>query len=194
MAAVTVHNDFGAQKIKAVSFLLFPQPFAMKWWDQMPWSSFFECWDFKFNQLFHSLLSVFFKRLFSSFAFCHKVGVICISEVIDISPGNLDSSSCFLQGGNIQPWCVPFLIWNQSVAQCPVLTVASWPAYRFLRRQLRWSGIPISFRIFQFIVIHIVKSFGIVNKAEIDVFLELSSFFDGPADVGNLISGFSAFF
>ena len=45
----------------------------------------------------------------------------------------------------------------------------------------------------QFIVIHTVKGFGIVNKAEMDVFLELSCFFHDPADVGNLISGFSAF-
>ena len=45
----------------------------------------------------------------------------------------------------------------------------------------------------QFIVIHTVKGFGIVNKAEIDVFLELSCFFDDPEDVGNLISGSSAF-
>src|SRR5574337_1169451 len=45
----------------------------------------------------------------------------------------------------------------------------------------------------QFIVIHTVKGFGIVNKAEIDVFLELSCFFSDPADVGNLISGSSAF-
>ena len=45
----------------------------------------------------------------------------------------------------------------------------------------------------QFIVIHIVKGFGIVNKAEIDVFLELSCFFDDPMDVANLISGSSAF-
>ena len=45
----------------------------------------------------------------------------------------------------------------------------------------------------QFTVIHIVKGFGIVNKAEIDAFLELSCFFDAPADVGNLISGSSAF-
>ena len=45
----------------------------------------------------------------------------------------------------------------------------------------------------QFIGIHIVKGFGIVNKAEIDVFLELSCFFHDPADVGNLISGFPAF-
>ena len=45
----------------------------------------------------------------------------------------------------------------------------------------------------QFVVIHTVKGFGIVNKAEIDVFLELSCFFDDAADVGNLISGSSAF-
>ena len=45
----------------------------------------------------------------------------------------------------------------------------------------------------QFIVIHTVKGFGIVNKAEIDAFLELSCFFHNPADVGNLISGSSAF-
>ena len=45
----------------------------------------------------------------------------------------------------------------------------------------------------QFIVIHTVKGFGIVNKAEIDVFLECSCFFHDPADVGNLISGSSAF-
>ena len=44
----------------------------------------------------------------------------------------------------------------------------------------------------QFIVIHIVKGFGIVNKVDIDVFLELSCFFNDPADVGNLISGSSA--
>ena len=45
----------------------------------------------------------------------------------------------------------------------------------------------------QFIVIHTVKGFGIVDKAEIDVFLELSCFFDDPVDVGNLSSGSSAF-
>ena len=45
----------------------------------------------------------------------------------------------------------------------------------------------------QFVVIHIVKDFGVVNKAEIDVFLELSHSFNDPTDVGNLISGSSAF-
>ena len=78
-----------------------------------------------------------------------------------------------------------FPFWKQSI----VLTVASWLAYRFLRRQVRWSGIPISWRIFQFLVIHTIKGFGIVNKAEVDVFLEPSCFFNDPMDVGNLISG-----
>ena len=56
-----------------------------------------------------------------------------------------------------------------------------------------WSGIPISWRIFHSLLwsTH-SKGFGIVNKVEIDVFLELSCFFDDPADVGNLISGSSA--
>ena len=73
-------------------------------------------------------------------------------------PACVSSSQAFLmmysaykwikQGDNIPPWCTPFPIWNQSVVPCPVLTVASWPAYRFLKRQVRWSGIPISLRIF----------------------------------------------
>ena len=45
----------------------------------------------------------------------------------------------------------------------------------------------------QFVVIHTVKGFGVVNKAEVDVFLELSCFIDDPMDVGNLISGSSVF-
>ena len=84
-------------------------------------------------------------------------------------------------------------IWNQSVVPCTVLTVASWTAYRFLKRQVRWSVIPISLRIFQFVVIHTAKAFGVVNKAKVDVFLKLSCFFCDPMDVGNLISDSSAF-
>ena len=45
----------------------------------------------------------------------------------------------------------------------------------------------------QFVMIHTIKGFGIVNKAEVDVFLEFSCFFDDPTDIGNLISGSSAF-
>ena len=91
----------------------------------------------------------------------------------------------------MQPWCTPFPIWNQSVVPCPVLTVASWPAYRFLKRQVWYSHLFQNFP--QFIVIHTVKGFGIINKAEVDVFLECSCFFDDPMDVGNLISGSCAF-
>ena len=54
----------------------------------------------------------------------------------------------------------------------------------------RWSGIPISLRIFQLVVIHTVKGFGVVTKAEVGVFLELSCFSDDPTDVGNMISAF----
>ena len=56
-----------------------------------------------------------------------------------------------------------------------------------------WPGIPISLRIFQFVVIHTAKGFSIVNEAELDVFLELSCFFYDPTYVGSLISGSSAF-
>ena len=55
------------------------------------------------------------------------------------------------------------------------------------------SGIFNCLRIFQFVVIHTVKGFGTVNKTEVDVFLELSCFFYDPTNIGNLISGFSAF-
>ena len=71
------------------------------------------------------------------------------------------------QDDNIQPWHTPFPIWNQSVFPCPFLTVVSWRAYRFLRRQGRWSGIPISKNFPQLVVIHTVKGFGVVSKAEI---------------------------
>ena len=63
----------------------------------------------------------------------------------------------------------------------------------FLRKQVSWSGIPISLRIFQFVVFYTVKGFSVVSEAEVDVFLEFSSFFYDPIDVGNFISGSSAF-
>ena len=49
------------------------------------------------------------------------------------------------QGDNTQPWRTPFPVWNQSVVPCPVLMVASWPSYRFLKRQVKWSSIPMTF-------------------------------------------------
>ena len=59
--------------------------------------------------------------------------------------------------------------------------------------KVAWKKIPLSLRIFQFVVIHIVKGFNIVNEAEVDDFLEFSCIFYNPTDIGSLISGSSAF-
>ena len=76
---------------------------------------------------------------------------ILIPTCASSSPAFLMTYSAYKlnkQVDSIQPWRTPSPIWNQSVVPCPVLTVASWPAYRFLKRQFKCSGIPISFRIF----------------------------------------------
>ena len=88
------------------------------------------------------------------------------------------------QGDNIQSHAL-FPISNHFVIPCPVLTVVSWPAHKFCRKQVRshlFKNFPL------FVVIHTVK-----GLSEADVFLELSCFFYDPTDVGNLISGSSAF-
>ena len=63
----------------------------------------------------------------------------------------------------------------------------------FSRSRSNGQVLPFIKNFPHFVVIHTVKGFGIINKGEIDVFLELSCFFDDPADVGNLISGSCAF-
>ena len=129
-------------------------------------------WMLSFKPTFLPFSFTFIKRLFSSLLSAVRVVssaylrlLIFLLEIL--IPAYASSSLAFLmmysayklnkQGDNIQPWHTPFLIWNQSVVPCPVLTVASWPVYRFLRRQVRWSGIPIFWRIFQFVEIHTVK-------------------------------------
>ena len=80
------------------------------------------------------------------------------------------------------------------VVACPVLTVASW-LYTGPQEAGHLVWYAHLFKNFpQFVVIHTVKGFGIVNKAEVDVFLELSCFVSDSTDVGSLISGSSAFF
>ena len=71
--------------------------------------------------------------------------------------------------GDIQPSPTAFPMWNQFFISCPVLTLASWSAYRFLRRHIRWSGIPISLRIFHSCNLH-NKAFSVVNETEVDFF------------------------
>ena len=110
-----------------------------------------------------SLSSFTFKRLFSSSSpsAIRVVSSVYLRLLIFLPavliPACAASSRAFCmmysayklnkQGDNIQPWRTPFPIWNPSVFPCPVLTVASWPAYTFLRRQVRWPGILISWRI-----------------------------------------------
>ena len=173
----------------------------MKWWDWVPWSSLFECWIS--SQLFHSPPSPSSRGcsvplLLLPSAYLRLLIFLTAILVPACASTSLPFCMCSAyklnkQGDNIQPWHTPFPIWIQSVVPCPVLTVASCPAYRFHRRQIRWSGIPLSWRIFQFNVIHTVKGFSVVNEAETDVFMEFSCFFNDPTDVQNLISGSSAF-
>ena len=162
MAAVTIRSDFGAQKNK-VSHCFHCLPIYF------PWSDGARCHDFSFLNVelkpsFSLSSFTFIKRLFSS-SLLSAISVVSSAYLrlliflpAILIPACVSSSPTFLmmysayklnkQGDNIQPWCTPFPIWNQSVVPCPVLTVASWPAYKFLKRQVRWSGIPISFRIF----------------------------------------------
>ena len=124
----------------------------------------FVFWMLSFKPTFSLSSSTFIKRLFSSSSLSaiRMVSSAYLRLLIFLPailiPACASSSPVFLmmysayqlnkQGDNIQPWRTPFPTWNQYVVPCPVPTVASWPAYRFLKRQVRWSDIPISWRIF----------------------------------------------
>ena len=119
-------------------------------------------WMLSFKPTFSLSYFTFIKRLFSSSLSAIRVVSSAYLRLLIFLPAILipacaSSSPVFhmmysayklnKQGDNKQPWHIPFPIWNQSIVPCLVLTVASWPAYRFLRRQVWWSGIPISWRI-----------------------------------------------
>ena len=126
-------------------------------------------WVLSFKPTFSLSSFTFIKRLFSSSslsalrvmssAFLRLLiflPAILIPACASSNPAFLMMYSAYKlskQGDSIQPWCTPFLIWNQSVVPCPVLTVASWPGYRFLLRHF-FKNFP------QFVVIHTVKGFG----------------------------------
>ena len=182
MAAVTICSDFGAQENKVCHYLhCFPT--------YLPWSDGTGCHDLSFWMLgFKPTFSLssftVIKRLFSSSSLS-AIRVVSSASLrlliflpAILIPACASSRPAFhmmysayklkKQGDNTQLWCTPVPIWNQSVVPCPALTVASWPAYRFLKRQERWPGISIFWRIFQLVVIHTVKDFSIVNRAEVD--------------------------
>ena len=158
MAAVTICSDFGAQKNK-VSHCF---PICLPWSDRTGCRD-LVFWMLSFEPAFSLTSFTSIKSLFSSSSLS-AIRVVSSAYLrlliflpADLIPACASSSPAFLimystyklnkQGDNIQPSCTPFLVWNQSVVPCPVLTIASRPAYRFLKRQFRWSGIPISFRI-----------------------------------------------
>ena len=159
MAAVAICSDFGAPKNKVCHCF----PIYLPWSDGTRYHGPIIFWMLNFKPTFSLSSFTFIKRLFSSLlSAIRMVSSVYLRLLIFLLailiPACASSSPAFLmmysayklnkQGDNIQPWRTPFPIRNQSVVPCPVLTVASWPAYRFLRRQIRWSGIPISFRIF----------------------------------------------
>ena len=115
-------------------------------------------WMLSFNPNFPLSSFIFIKRLFIS-SLLSVIRVVSsaylrllIFLLATLIPACASSSPAVLrmysayklnkQGEHIQPWHTPFLSWNQSVVPCLVLTIAPWPTYRFLRRQVRWSGIP----------------------------------------------------
>ena len=150
MAAITICSDFGVQKNKL--FPLFPHLFSHEVME--PDAMILVFWMLSFKPTFSLSSFTFIKRLFSSFSLSAlRVVSSAYLRLLRFLPGILipayvSSNPAFLMmysayklsklGDNIQPWRTPFPIWNQSVVPCPVLTVASWPAYRFLKRQVLW--------------------------------------------------------
>ena len=145
MALVTICSDFGAYENKR-KFPLFPHLFAMSDGTRCHDLSLLNV-EFQANFLLSSF--TFIKRLFSSSSLS-AIRVVSSAYLrwllfllAILIPAYASSSLAFhmmcsayklnKQGDNIQPWCTPLLIWNQSIVPCPVLTVASWPVYRFTR-------------------------------------------------------------
>ena len=121
-------------------------------------------WMLSFKPAFSLCTFTFIKRFFSSSSLsairvvspAYLKLLVFLLEILIAACASSSLEFCMMysahnlnkQGDGIQLWHTPFPIWNQSVVPCPILNVASWLAYRFHRRQIRWSGIPISSSIF----------------------------------------------
>ena len=162
VTAVTIHSDFGAQENKICHCFHFSH-ICLLWSNGTRWYD-LSFWILSFKPAFWLSCFTFIRRLFSS-SLLSAIRVVSAAYLrllvflLAILILVCDSSSLAFhmmyyayklnkQGDNIQPWCTPFLIFNQSAIPCTVLTAASWLANRLLRRQVRWSGILISLRIF----------------------------------------------
>ena len=125
---------------------------------------FYFFWMLSFKPAFSLSSFTFNKRLFGSsllsairiLSSAYLILLIFLPEILTPTYASSSPAFCMIyfayklnkQDDNIQPWCTPFLIWNQSIVRCSRPAVPSWPAYRFFRRHVRWSGITISLRIF----------------------------------------------
>ena len=161
MTAVTIHSDFGNKENKLCHCFHFAPSISHEVMGLNP--RIFILWMFSFKPAFSLPSFTLIKKLFSSSSYCgirvvSSAYLMLIFPPAILIPAYASSSLAFLmmysayklykQGDKIQPWCTSFPIFNQYVFSCPVLTIVSWPAYRFFRRQVRWSCIPISLRIF----------------------------------------------
>ena len=156
MAAVAIHSDIGAKKIKSVTVFIVSPSICQE-----------------VMGLEDAVIFVFwmlsFKPAFSLFFYPSSGGPLVPLHFLPLEwyhlhiwgYGYFSSQSWFQlyshpaqhftwyklnkQGDSIQPWCISLPILNQSIVPCPVLTVASCPEYGFLRRLVKCSGIPLSF-------------------------------------------------
>ena len=173
MVAVIICIDFGVQENK-VCHCFHCFPICLPWSDAM----ILVFWMLSFRPAF-SFNSFTFKRLFCSslLSAIRVVSSACLMLIFLLAillPACASSSQAFhmmysacklnKQGDNMQPWCTPFPIWNQSIVPYTVLTVASWPAYRFLRRQLRAS-----------LIAQLVKNLPAVQETPVQFLLEKGS-------------------
>ena len=143
MTEVTVYSDFGAQENKICHCSHFSTSICHE--VMGPDAMLLVSWMLSFKSALSLSSFTFIKRLFSSYSLSAIRVVssaylrLLIFLLAILIPACASSCPAFhmmyfaykvnKQGDNIQPWCTPFPIWNQSVGPCPVLTVPSWPAY-----------------------------------------------------------------
>ena len=151
MAALNICSDFGARKLR-VCQCFHCLPIYLPWNDGTRWHDLrFLNMTIKLTFSLYSSIKRHFSSLLSSISVVSSTYLrLLIFLLAILIPACTSSSMAFLlmytayelnkQGDNIQLWHTPFPTWNQSIVPCPVLTVTYWPAYRFLRRQVRWSG------------------------------------------------------
>ena len=161
MAAVTICSDSGVPENTVCHCFLVSSSFCYEMTEMD--AMIFDFWMLNIKPAFSLSSFTFIKRLFRYFSLSATrvvssayLSLFIFSPEILI-PACASSSSAFQmlysackfkQDDNIQPWQTSFPTWKQPIVPCPVLTVASWPAYRLLRRQVKWSVITISLGIF----------------------------------------------